>query len=133
MKRTIASGCCVTLLAATVAGGANATSDTFSKAVVAGGTLQLSHYASVNMDCSSAGRPEVRIVTGPSSGAVRVVQGLGFSHFSNDYAPCSARRVHGATVNHAPEKGFLGSDTVQLDVVFPNGFERIDTYNITVK
>ena len=105
----------------------------YSKTMAAGKTLLLTHYASINGDCSSRGPVEVRVVSGPTSGAIRVTQGSGYSHFTGDYQQCNAYRVFGANVTYAPQKGFVGSDSVQLDVIYPSGFERLETFTITVK
>jgi hypothetical protein len=122
------------LLALTFAAGAAAqTYGNYSKTMAAGKTLLLAHYASVNGDCSSRGPVEVRVVSGPSSGVIRVAQGLGYGHFSGDYQQCSAYKVFGANVNYAPQKGFIGSDSVQLDAIYPTGLERIETFTINVK
>ena len=57
----------------------------------------------------------------------------GYSHFTGDYQRCSAYKVFGANVTYAPQKSFAGSDYVKLDVKFPSGLERIETFAITVK
>jgi hypothetical protein len=122
------------LLALTFAAGAAAqTYSSGSRTMVAGGALLLAHYASINADCSSRGPVEVRIVSGPTSGAIRVAQGPGYSRFTGDYQQCSASKVFGANVTYTPQRGFTGSDSVQLDVIFPSGFERIESFAITVK
>jgi lipoprotein NlpI len=104
-----------------------------SKVMAAGGTLLLSHYASVNMDCSSRGPVVVKVVDGPTSDAIRVEQGSGFSQFTGDYQRCAAYRVFGADVTYAPQESFTGSDSVKLDVIYPSGRERIETFTIVVK
>ena len=98
-----------------------------------GGTLLLAHYASVNKDCSSRGPVVVRILDGPASGKIQVAQGPGYSHFTGDYQRCSAYKVFGAYATYAPQKSFAGSDSVKLDVIYPSGLERIETFTITVK
>lgn len=104
-----------------------------SKVMAAGGTLLLAHYASVNLDCSSRGPVVVRIVDGPTSGVIQVAQGPGVSHFTGDYQRCAAYRVFGADVTYAPQKTFTGSDSVKVDVIYPSGLERFETFTITVK
>jgi hypothetical protein len=134
MNRERVSRIAASLLALSLAAGADAqTYDSYSKTMPAGGTLLLAHYASVNGDCSSKGRVEVRVVSGPTSGVIRVAQGSGYGHFTGDYQQCSAYKVFGANVTYTPQKSFLGSDSVQLDVIYPSGLERIETFMITVK
>lgn len=122
------------LLAVTLGCGAEAqTYSNYNKTMPAGRTLLLAHYVGVNGDCSSRGRTEVRVVSGPSSGTIRVAQGPGYSHFTADYQQCSAQKLIGANVTYTPQAGFVGWDSVQLDVIYPGGSERIDRYSITVK
>jgi hypothetical protein len=100
--------------------------------MVAGGTLALGHYASVNPDCSSKGKTTVRLSSAPAHGSVRLREGRGFSLFQG-YLQCNSRLVEGVTVEYRPERGFLGTDTVGLDILYPSGNERTSTYYITVK
>jgi hypothetical protein len=134
MKQTLINLCGAALLAMSLATGANAaTYHTLEKAMFSGGTLELNHYAQINVNCSSRGRVEVRILSGPSSGSVKLVQKMGSAKFSGDYEQCSTHLVPGTTVVYRPQTGYTGSDSVQLDVISPTGLEFIDTYNITVK
>ena len=134
MNRNPFRRCGAILLALTLAAGAHAqTYSNGSKTMVAGGTLLLGHYANVNPDCSSRGPVEVRVISGPTSGAVRVTPGSGYGYFSGDYEHCNANKVFGTNVMYTPQRGFIGSDSVQLDAIFPNGRERIETFTIIVK
>jgi hypothetical protein len=118
------------LLASSI--GFEASAQTYNKTMVAGGTLALAHYASVNPDCSSKGKTTVRLSSAPAHGSVRLREGRGFSFFQG-YQQCNFRRVEGVTVEYRPERGFLGTDTVGLDILYPSGNERMYTYYITVK
>jgi hypothetical protein len=112
--------------------GFDASAQTYNKTMVAGGALALGHYASVNPDCSSKGKTTVRLSSAPAHGSVRLREGRGFSFFQS-YQQCNSRRVEGVTVEYRPERGFLGADTVGLDILYPSGNERMTTYYITVK
>ncbi len=125
--------CAIALTSALVTNAAAQTYGNYNKTVVAGGSLLLAHYASINLDCTSRGPVTVRVVSGPSSGSVRIEQGLGYGNFTNEYRQCSARKTFGANVRYTPHKGFTGMDSVQFDVIFPSGFERIESISITVK
>jgi hypothetical protein len=132
LRLAIRSGAIV--LAVTLAVGADAQLyGRYDKAMVAGGTLQLGHFANVNGDCTSGGSVTVRVVSGPSSGAIRMAQNVGYGHFGGDYQQCNAVKVMGESVIYTPQRGFTGTDSVQLDVFYPNGVERVVTFTITVK
>jgi hypothetical protein len=61
--------------------GFDASAQTYSRTMVAGGALALAHYASVNADCSSKGKTTVRLSSTPAHGSVRLREGRGFSFF----------------------------------------------------
>ncbi|THD45272.1 MAG: hypothetical protein E7774_08380 [Bradyrhizobium sp.] len=134
MTRSQLNGYGALILALTFASGVAAQAyGNYNKTMPAGRTLQLGHYASVNGDCSSKGRVEIRVTREPSSGVVRITQRAGYSHFSGDYQQCSADRVFGASAAYTPQRDFIGSDSFQFDIIYPSGRERFDSYTITVK
>lgn len=130
VDRSCAAALVLSLVTAHVAQAADVTSN---KVMVAGGALLLAHFANINADCSSRGAVEVRVLSGPSSGAIRLVQKADYGRFGGDYKQCNTQKVAGESAYYTPQKGFTGSDSVQLDVFFPNGVERTETFEITVK
>ncbi len=134
MKRTLISRSGATLLAVALTAGANAADyHTYERVVFSGGTLELGRYIHVKTDCRPSGRDEIRVVSGPSSGSIRVIQKTAAAKFSGDFQRCTGRPLPELFVIYMPQAGFAGSDAVQLDVISPAGSELIDTYNITVK
>ena len=97
-----------------------------------GSVLNLSNFASVNPDCTSKGKTIVRILNGPAYGSVALREGPVFSFFRN-LPNCTSRKVSGVAVMYRPARGFVGTDLVNLDVIFPSGNERSFSYSITVK
>ncbi|THD45273.1 MAG: hypothetical protein E7774_08385 [Bradyrhizobium sp.] len=134
MTRNLLSAPGALVVALTFASGAAAQTTSYVRiTMVTGATQLIAHVSNVNPDCTSRGDTEVRIMTEPTSGALRMAKQLGYGHFTGDYEQCSTRKVAGVSVYYTPQKGFIGSDSVQLDVFFPNGVERIENYAITVK
>jgi hypothetical protein len=127
------SGICVALIASfTIGAAAGAETVTKAVVVVAGGVLQLAHFASVNPDCTSKRKTVVRVTDGPAHGTILVKETKAFSTFRN-YQQCNVRRVDGVAVEYLPQRGYLGADTVGLDVFYPSGEERMRVYDISVK
>jgi hypothetical protein len=97
---------------------------TIARTVVAGGVLKLGHYASVNPDCSLLGMPVVRLSVAPMHGALRMFKTWDFSHFAaTSLDRCNTRRVEGVSVEYRPERGFAGTDTFSLDIIYASGRE----------
>ena len=104
----------------------------FSKVVVADNTLTIGHFASANPDCTSSGKTFVRVSRPPSHGGVTMREGLGFTYFEK-MPQCNSTKLQGVTVEYLPERGFTGSDEVELDVISQTGYEVLVTYSVTIK
>ncbi len=122
------------LMAALAAGRpAQAFDYNYNRVMATGTTLLLGHLAQVNPDCTSRGAITIRVLSGPSSGAIRIVHRADYGHFTSDFAQCSSRKVLGESVYYTPQNGFIGTDTVQLDVFGPSGGELTMYFTVTVK
>lgn len=119
-----------TVLAFGVASGANAQG--IVKIMASGSVLNLSNFASVNPDCTSRGKTVVRIVSGPAHGSITLRAGPAFSFFPR-LPNCNSRKVPGVAVMYRPERGFVGTESVSLDVIYPSGNESSPSYAILVK
>ena len=108
------------------------TTDRFSKIGVADDTLVIGHFASANPDCTSSGKTFVRISHPPSHGVVNMRESMGFSYFAKT-PECNSRKIQGVTIEYVPNRGFTGSDELELDVIYPSGHEHLNTYSITIK
>jgi hypothetical protein len=133
MVRRVPKQSTIAALVALFATGSVADAQSVSKTVAAGGVLKLAHYASVNPDCSSLGMPVVRLSVPPTHGVVRTIKTSDFSHFSGAFDQCNARRVAGMSVEYRPERGFAGTDTFSLDIIYASGRERAESFAVTVK
>ena len=104
------------------------------KAVASGRPLQLYHAYATNPDCSSAGTVVLRVVQAPEHGRVSVHQTGVFPNFppSNPRNACNRRRVPGVAATYVSQRGYLGSDFVVLQVLFPAGRESTITVPINV-
>ncbi len=123
----------VFLIAVSAATSANA--GWVSKTMVAGSKLELYGYFSVNPDCTSLGDTVIRVATPPAHGVIGVHKGRSFPNFnsSNIRYVCNTHRVPSIIVEYRPQPGFVGTDSVMIEAIFPNGEDRTDTYNVIVK
>jgi hypothetical protein len=118
------------LFSATAAPGQSAT-----KYAVSGRPLKLSFFASTNPDCSTVGRPAIRLIRQPEHGRVTVTQTADFPNFSasNIRSECNRRRVAGAAIYYVSQRGFVGTDYVQAEIIFASGNVRQASYTINVR
>ncbi|MGZ5803151.1 MAG: hypothetical protein ACXWJT_03110 [Xanthobacteraceae bacterium] len=103
--------------------------------VVNGQTVQLHFFASVNPDCSARGKPTVHITQPPQHGRASVAATRDFTYFpaSNVRSACNQRRVSGVAVKYTSQRGYVGSDSVGAQVIYPSGGYRRGTFNIAVR
>jgi len=106
-----------------------------TKYAVSGRSLKLSFFYSTNPDCSMVGRPTIRLIRTPEHGRITITQTSDFPNFpvSNIRNECNRRRVPGAAAYYVSQRGFLGTDFVQLEIIFPSGSLRQQSYNINVR
>ena len=104
----------------------------FNRIGVAGSTLILGTFANTNPDCTATGKTFVRVSRNPSHGVVTVREGLVFSNFSA-HPECNSHKMEGVAVEYTPNRGFTGTDEVELDDISQTGIEIFVTYAITVK
>lgn len=103
--------------------------------VAAGKTVKLYFAASVNPDCSNAGQPTVRVTKSPEHGKVALLQTHDFTFFqeSNVRSACNRRRVSGVAVRYTAQRGYVGYDSVGIEIFYTSGRRRSGTFNINVQ
>jgi len=106
-----------------------------SKYALSGRPLKLSFFNSTNPDCSSVGRPTIRLVRAPEHGRVTVTQTADFPNFSasNIRSECNRRRVAGAALYYVSQRGYVGTDYVQAEIIFASGSLRQVSFTINVR
>ncbi|MFC0243785.1 hypothetical protein [Rhodopseudomonas telluris] len=93
----------------------------------AGKPVQVGVYVNVQPDCSSGPLPSIRLVSPPSNGTLQVKRG---KISATNYKQCLALEVPGFIAFYQSKADFSGTDTVTLEVKFPQG--RIEVQRITV-
>jgi hypothetical protein len=112
------------LLSATTAQGQSAT-----KNAVSGHSLKLSFFNSTNPDCSSRGQSTIRLIRAPQHGHVTFAQ---TTDFPSSRSQCHLRRVPGTAMYYVSQRGFIGTDYVEAEIIFPTGNLMQRSYTINV-
>ena len=91
---------------------------THQKTALSGHEIYVFGGASLNVDCSSAGKAEVRVASGPSHGSVKLVHGKVNAVYSksNERSKCNSRMVNGIRGLYRSKAGFKGWDQVTFSV-----------------
>jgi hypothetical protein len=111
------------------------TADAQTKTVVAGKPFRLDFAYATNPDCTSNGDVVVRVTSPPSNGSISISRSRVFPKFpaSNIRSACNSRRVPGTIATYIARRGYTGPDTVSLEMIFPSGLHRQQTYYLTVR
>lgn len=96
---------------------------------VAGKPIQVGLYLNVQPDCSSGPLPSIRLVTAPGSGTVTIKRG---KVSATNYKQCLALEVPGFIAFYQSKADFAGTDTVTLEVKFPQGRTELQRITINV-
>jgi hypothetical protein len=105
------------------------------KVTASGQSLLLYQAFSTNPDCTSTGKIIMRMTQGPQHGRVTIRPAGVFPNFaeSNIRSACNRRRVPGVQAVYVSQRGYLGPDFVELQILFPAGAERSVKLPISVK
>ncbi|KRB23347.1 MULTISPECIES: hypothetical protein [Mesorhizobium] len=93
-------------------------SSTYQKTALSGQEIYVFGGTTLNPDCSSAGKDDVRVVSGPSHGNVKLVHGKVHPSYakSNERSKCNARMADGVKALYRSKPGFTGWDQVTFSV-----------------
>jgi hypothetical protein len=102
---------------------------------VSGQPLKLNFSNITNPDCSSAGQAVVRLTQAPQHGRVTISRASDFPAFpaSNIRSVCNKRRVAGTRTVYVSQRGFVGTDSAAIEIIFSNGASSRRFYTIYVK
>ena len=105
-----------------------------ARTAVAGQPAQIGFLTNIDPDCSSTPFANVRIIEEPKHGTLTITNGSGFSNFAQDNPrqACNRRRSEGMLINYRSESGYLGPDSVTVDIIYPDGISRQRHYAVAV-
>jgi hypothetical protein len=102
---------------------------------IAGKPLKLNFSNSTNPDCSSVGETVVRLTPAPHHGRITISKASDFPAFpkQNVRRACNKKRVAGTQTVYVSERGYLGSDSAAIEIIFASGGTARRSYTINVK
>jgi hypothetical protein len=106
-----------------------------SRFIPAGEERTMSFVASLFPDCASRGPIVGRIIKAPAHGAVTFANAESFPDYNatNKLWSCNDKRSSGLNVVYKAEDGYLGDDTADIFLMFPDGSAAEWHYFILVK
>jgi hypothetical protein len=104
--------------------------------IVASGTNQrIGFFTALHPDCTSSGNVNIRVTKQPEHGNTETTTATNFPGYPKDNirAKCNEHRVRGVQINYKSAEKYVGSDELELLVLFPNGFAWEVHYDISVR
>ena len=105
-----------------------------TRVVTSGTNQRIYFFYAVHPDCSS-GDINIRVTKQPEHGTVETMAATNFPNFERENIRyrCNKHKVRGQQVNYKSTEKYVGSDTLELLVLFPGGFAREVHLNIDVR
>jgi hypothetical protein len=102
---------------------------------LSGKPLKLNFSNTTNPDCTSVGETVVRLTKEPQHGKVTISKASDFPGFpkKNVRFKCNKQRVAGTKTVYVSERGYTGSDSAEIEVIFPTGSTARRYYTIDVR
>ena len=102
---------------------------------LSGRPLKLNFSNTTNPDCTSVGETVVTLTQAPKHGRVTIAKESDFPSFPKKNAryACNKKRVAGTRTVYVSERGYTGSDSAAIEIIFANGATARRYYTINVR
>jgi hypothetical protein len=95
-----------------------------------GKDIQVGTYVNIRPDCTSGPLPTIRLTGSPAHGKITVKKA---TLNATNYKQCLALTVPAYVAFYRADKDFLGTDTVTLDVKYPEGKQETQHITVTIR
>jgi hypothetical protein len=92
-------------------------------------SIQVGIYLNVQPDCTSGTLPAIRLVDPPANGTVSIKRG---KVSATNYKECLALEVPGLIAFYQSKADFVGTDTVILEIKYPQGRTEMQRIKIEI-
>jgi Domain of Unknown Function with PDB structure (DUF3857)/Transglutaminase-like superfamily len=88
--------------------------------VIADQSRQIGFLYEIKPDCSTAAFATVSTIESPRHGKLSIDRGTGYSNFpqSNPRFDCNKNQSEGVKIAYEPDRGFIGDDTLTVDILY---------------
>jgi hypothetical protein len=107
----------------------------FTRVVLSGTNQRIGFFYANNPDCTASGTVNVRVTKQPEHGSTETVTTANYPNYpkENPRVRCNEHKVRGVQINYKSAEKYVGSDELELLVLFPNGFAWEVHYDISVR
>jgi hypothetical protein len=96
----------------------------YTRVVASGTNGRIAFFTGINPDCTASGNVNIRVTKQPEHGSVETTTAINFPSYpkENSRSKCNDHKVRGMQVNYKSAEKYVGSDELELLVLFPGGF-----------
>ncbi|QPC91861.1 hypothetical protein [Mesorhizobium sp. INR15] len=108
---------------------------TYEKTALSGQEIYIFLDTNLNPDCTSAGMDDVKAISGPNHGSIRIVDGKVYPNYpkGSDRYKCNSQSDDGIQAFYKSAPGFKGQDQVSLSIHTFTGNARDVVVTINVE
>jgi hypothetical protein len=102
---------------------------------VGGKKSLFAYYYSLKLDCAPSSWQEVTLSKPPENGEAKLVEANTIINYTapNPRVKCNGKTTKAMQLQYIPNKGYKGSDSIEVELINDAGQRNTFTYNITVK
>jgi hypothetical protein len=103
--------------------------------IPSGTSWRIGFFTALNPDCTSSGNVNIRVTKQPEHGSTETTTATNYPAYpkANLRARCNEHKVRGVQVNYKSAEKYVGSDELELLILFPGGFAWEVHYDIEVR
>jgi hypothetical protein len=107
----------------------------FTRVVASGTNQRIGFFYANNPDCTASGNINVRVTKQPEHGSTETVTTTNYPNYpkENVRARCNEHKVRGVQINYKSAEKYVGSDELDLLVIFPTGYAWEVHFEISVR
>ena len=107
----------------------------FTRVVASAANTRIGFFYALNPDCTTSGNVNIRVTKQPEHGSTETTTAINFPYYPKEHVrfKCNDHKVRGMQVNYKSAEKYVGSDELELLVLFSNGFAWEVHYNIDVR
>ena len=135
MKRLLLAVCAVGLLSPSAFAQEGLEKKQFTRVVVSGTNTRIGFFHALNPDCTASGNVNIRVTKQPEHGSAETIATTNYPNYpkENVRAKCNEHKVRGVQLNYKSAEKYVGSDELELLILFPGGYAWEVRYNIDVR
>jgi hypothetical protein len=107
----------------------------WSRVVASGAKQRIGFFHALHPDCAASGDVTLRVTKQPEHGTVDTIATTNYPTYpkENIRSKCNEHKVKGMQINYKSAEKYVGSDGLELLVLYPGGFAWEVHFNIDVR